>query len=283
MARSVKVGLDYFELDCHPGEKLRLIEAEFGLKGFAVVVKLHQKIYGELGYYCEWNDESSLLFALENGASSRDDKNLIEEIISACIRRDIFSENLFNRFKILTSARIQENYIYAVSRREKVELKKEYLLINVPENIKNVVINPYSVNRKANSVNRNKHSREEKSRVEKSRVENSNKRAREARPDLDSLIRSHSFPPELETAVREWITYKSEKRQAYQPTGLKAFLSRIAKNAEEYGAAEVAEVICYSMSENYQGVIFDRLKKKKEPTGLADGWPIINGTDWSKV
>ena len=48
MARPVKEGLDYFELDCHMEEKVRLIQAEFGLKGFAIVVKLYQKIYGGL-------------------------------------------------------------------------------------------------------------------------------------------------------------------------------------------------------------------------------------------
>ena len=52
--RQNKVGLDYFELDCQMEEKVRLIQAEYGLKGFAVFVKLLQKIYGERGYYCEW-------------------------------------------------------------------------------------------------------------------------------------------------------------------------------------------------------------------------------------
>lgn len=30
--RPTKAGLDYFELDCHMEEKVRLIQAEFGLK-----------------------------------------------------------------------------------------------------------------------------------------------------------------------------------------------------------------------------------------------------------
>ena len=47
--RPTKAGLDYFELDCHMEEKVRLIQAEFGLKGFAVLVKLYQKIYGGFG------------------------------------------------------------------------------------------------------------------------------------------------------------------------------------------------------------------------------------------
>ena len=164
MARPVKEGLDYFELDCHMEEKVRLIQAEFGLKGFAIVVKLYQKIYGGFGYYCEWNEDSLLLFMSENGVSSRDEKNLISEIMAACIRRNIFSEKLFNEFGILTSYGVQKRYLNAVSRREKVELIKEYLLISVGKNQDNVCINSINVNRNSVNVCSNSQSREEKSR-----------------------------------------------------------------------------------------------------------------------
>ena len=170
--RGNKVGLDYFELDCHMEEKVRLIQAEFGLKGFAVIVKLYQKIYSEFGYYCEWNDDSLLLFMSENGVPS-DSKNLIKEIISACIRRDIFSEKLYKKYGILTSSGVQKRYLKATAKREAIELKKEYLLISVPVNIKNVVINSISGAINSISGDRNKQSRVEKSRVEKSRVEKS--------------------------------------------------------------------------------------------------------------
>lgn len=121
--RPTKAGLDYFELDCHMEEKVRLIQAEFGLKGFAVLVKLYQKIYGGFGYYCEWTTDSLLLFMSENGLPS-DNKNLIADIVSACIRRNIFSEQLFNEFNILTSEGVQKRYLNATSKREKIELKR---------------------------------------------------------------------------------------------------------------------------------------------------------------
>ncbi len=163
-----KVGLDYFELDCQLEEKVRLIQAEFGLKGFAVVVKLYQKIYGEFGYYCEWNDDSLLLFMSENGLSS-DNKNLINEIVLACIRRNIFSERLFKEFGILTSHGVQTRYLNATVRRGRVELKKEYLLISVGKNQGNVVINSINVDRNSINVCKNPQSR-----VEKSKEENKN-------------------------------------------------------------------------------------------------------------
>lgn len=183
MARPQKAGLDYFELDCHMDEKIELIEAEFGLKGFAVIVKLYQSIYSGFGYYCEWTPEISVLWAYRLGCTRSVDcrnvgsvceecalpgfpNNLINEIVAASIRRNIFSGELFNKYRILTSSGIQKRYLNAVSRRERVELKKEYLLISVGKNHQNVVIN--SVNADRNPINEhgNTQSKEEKSREE---------------------------------------------------------------------------------------------------------------------
>ena len=161
--RQNKVGLDYFELDCHMDEKVRLIQAEYGLKGFAVFVKLLQEIYGGNGYYCEWTQDRELLFASENGLSNGS-LQLLKDIVSACVRRNIFSERLFKEYGILTSSGVQKQYLKATVKREVVDLKKEYLLISVPENRGNVVINDISVGINAISDRRNTQSREEKSR-----------------------------------------------------------------------------------------------------------------------
>lgn len=162
--RQWKVGLDYFELDCHMDEKVKLIQAEYGLKGFAVVVKLFQIIYGQEGYYCEWNNDMLLLFIAENGLTG-DSKNLISEIVAACIRRNIFSERLYKKYGILTSEGVQKRYLNAVSRREVVNLKKEYLLLNDGIDHKNVNIISISERRNANYVDINEQRKEKKSKV----------------------------------------------------------------------------------------------------------------------
>ena len=181
--RQRKVGLDYFELDCHMDEKVELIEAEFGLKGFAVVVKLYQSIYAGLGYYCEWTPEISVLWAYRLGCSHNVGSgsvgsvcggcalpgfpnNFINEVIAASIRRNIFSAELFDRYHILTSSGIQKRYLNAVSKREEVKLIKEYLLISVGEKRKNVVINSISDGRNAEKGAGNTQSKEEKSKEE---------------------------------------------------------------------------------------------------------------------
>lgn len=162
--RQNKVGLDYFELDCHMDEKVRLVQAEYGLKGFAVFVKLLQEIYGGYGYYCEWTQDRELLFASENGLNGGS-QQLLGDIVEACIRRNIFSERLFKEYGILTSCGVQKQYLKATVKREVVELKKEYLLISVPVNRKNVVINSISSGINDISDTGNAQSRVEKSKV----------------------------------------------------------------------------------------------------------------------
>lgn len=112
--------LTFFPLDCQLDEKFELVEAEFGLKGFAVVVKLLQRIYGGEGYYCNWTDEVALLFSRDTGLS----EGAVSEIVRASVRRGIFSEQLFNAYNVLTSKGIQKRYIYGHARKQKVEIKK---------------------------------------------------------------------------------------------------------------------------------------------------------------
>ena len=160
MARPNKEGLDYFELDCHVDDKVRLIQAEYGLKGIAVVVLLLQQIYGERGYYMTWDVERSLLFASEIG-SAGGDHNLILEIVSACIKRGIFSQELYQKYGILTSSGIQKRYFNATTRREIVRVRKEYLLVSVPKNVVYVDNNSINVDNNSINVDNNAQRREE--------------------------------------------------------------------------------------------------------------------------
>lgn len=78
---------------------------------------------------------------------------------------------------------------------------------------------------------------------------------------------------ELVRAVQEWVDYKIEKRQAYKETGFKSLLTQIVSGASTYGDWAMIEVIRESMSSNYQGIMFDRLKTKtrSRPRQQAQG------------
>ena len=160
-------GINYFPLNVHLDDKFELIEAEFGLKGFAIVVKLFQKIYGQQGYYCEWTEDVALLFGKNVGLGG----DAVSEIVRAAIKRGIFESELYDKYQILTSRGIQERYFEAVSRRKEVEVRKEYLLIKVDQIYKNVRILNENVNISSKNVNISEQKKVEESKVKEKKVE----------------------------------------------------------------------------------------------------------------
>ena len=111
MARPTKLGLDYFPHDTHTDEDtaLQLLEAEFGLDGYAVYFKLLESIYAQ-GYAKPWGEDECLLFAKKMGAVN---VPKLSEIIKGCIRRSLFDEGVYNLFQILTSKSIQLRWLEA--------------------------------------------------------------------------------------------------------------------------------------------------------------------------
>ena len=167
MARPLKDGVDYFPLDTVLDTKFELIEAEYGLTGFAVVVKLLQKIYREHGYYCEWTDEVALLFSKQVNEGC----NVVSEIVSASVRRGIFDKDLFDKYHILTSNGIQKRYFEAVSRRTQINIIDEYLLVSdtqIGENVNKTQVIAY---KNPENVCNNPQSKGKKSKVNKIKEE----------------------------------------------------------------------------------------------------------------
>lgn len=161
-----KVGIDSFLLDCRADDDLAELEAEFGIKAFAIIVRLWQKIHSEQGYYCEWVERSALLF-LSNwfGGNSGVDINLIREVVNKAIKIGIFDEKTFKEHAVLTSAQIQERYLYAAKRRKEIFLIKEYLLVSVGNFKGNVNIISKNVYRNEKNVYRNATSKVKESKV----------------------------------------------------------------------------------------------------------------------
>lgn len=161
----MKDGISYFPLDCELDSKFELIEAEFGLQGFAVVVKLLQRIYGGEGYYCEWTNEVALLFAKRNSTGG----SVVSEIVSASIKRGIFDKDMFERYGILTSKGIQLRYLKAVDRRKQVKIKKQYLLVECALLPKNACIIEENVNIIQENADISQQRKEEERKVKKSK------------------------------------------------------------------------------------------------------------------
>jgi len=175
LARPQKTGLEYFPLDVDidQDDKIQLIEARFGITGFAIVIKLFMKIYKE-GYYYKWTEKEQLLFSKRINV----DINLVNDVINECIKWGLFDSTLYEKYKILTSKGIQRRYLEATCRRKQVELIKEYYLIDSSKysNVVFVSINSVNVNNNPHSdkVNddNNPQSKVKESKVKESKVKN---------------------------------------------------------------------------------------------------------------
>lgn len=107
MARPIKLGLDYFPHDTHSNDDtaLALIEAEFGIAGYAVYFKLLEFIYSQ-GYAALWGADERSLFYHKLGAVGVSERKA-SEIIKGLVRRSLFDKGVLNSFQILTSKSIQ--------------------------------------------------------------------------------------------------------------------------------------------------------------------------------
>lgn len=129
----MKQGVDYFPLDTVLDAKFELIEADYGIKGFGVIVKLLQKIYAEQGYYVELDKDVILVVAHRWGVNA----NLVSDIVARAISVGIFDRTMFKKHKILTSAGIQKRYLKMTSKRVFSNIRSEYSLLKVAQNPKN--------------------------------------------------------------------------------------------------------------------------------------------------
>lgn len=259
-----KEGIDSFLLNCHTNENISEIEALFGIKGFALIVRLWQKIYSEKGYYCEWLERSPLLF-LSNwfGGNSGVELNFITEVVEAALRIGIFDAGLYEKYSILTSKGIQKRYFDVVKRRTELTVISEYLLVSVDNFKGNVNRNSISVSKNGKNVCRNVTSKVKESKVKESKGKSIEcVRTPTPKSTMRDLIDQTDFSEELKKTVKEWASYKTEKRQAYKETGFRKLLTEIGNKATQYGDKTVIDIINLSMSNNWQGIIWDRITEK---------------------
>ena len=123
-------GIDYypFNVDFFDDDKVAFIEAEFGVKGSVIAIRLLCKIYRE-GYYYQWGKDECLLFSRKSGADFA--PSMVQEVVNGLVRRSFFDKGVYDQFGILTSRGIQARYFDAVKRRQKVEVRREFLLVDV--------------------------------------------------------------------------------------------------------------------------------------------------------
>lgn len=72
----------------------------------------------------------------------------------------------------------------------------------------------------------------------------------------------------LAESVHDWLLYKQERKEGYQATGLKSLLTQIENKVKKYGESAVIGVITLSMSNNWKGILWEKIEDK--PNGAND-------------
>lgn len=76
------------------------------------------------------------------------------------------------------------------------------------------------------------------------------------------MVIDRGFSQPVQTAVLDWIKYKTEKRQGYKETGLKSLLSVVQRQIDLYGEGPVIRCIEDSMASGWQGIAWGKLEGK---------------------
>jgi DnaD/phage-associated family protein len=143
MGRPLKQGLDYFsvDVDFFQSAKVRRIIKACGAKSVSVLICLLANVYRKDGYFMKWDGDMGCLIAEETGldiGTSRTEL-MVTDVLSKALSVGFFDAGIFNEYGVLTSEGIQERYFSAIERRKKIEIIKEYFLLDPSEVSKNAV------------------------------------------------------------------------------------------------------------------------------------------------
>ncbi|MEG0153016.1 MAG: DUF4373 domain-containing protein [Cellulosilyticaceae bacterium] len=236
MARPIKEGLEYFPLDCDidQDDKIALIEAQHGINGFGITIKLLMKIYKN-SYFYEWTEKEQLLFSKRVNV----DINEVNVVINDLVKWNFFDEGMYTNQQILTSRGIQKRYLEAVGRRQKVKIPTNHILldaetINVYKNLVIVDINYHS---KVVNADIGTQSKVKESKVKESKVNNND-------DVIVSCFESNIFTAFEKCGFGTISSYIKEQLEALE----KEFTFEWCKEAMEISATNGARNLKYVQS-----------------------------------
>lgn len=134
MARPEKLGHDYFPFFTSREDrtKLNIIQASKGNDGFVVILMTECLIRGNRsnGYYIKCDLDMSARLHNECGGIKIEK---IQDILEFAIENEYFDKKLYQKYKILTNRQIQEDHLLSSQRRSNFSIKKEYMILKLPE------------------------------------------------------------------------------------------------------------------------------------------------------
>ena len=236
MGRNKKIGLDYFPFDIDFFQDLRirkLIKYQGG-KAVTVYALLLCNIYKQ-GYYMRWDEELPFFVSEQTGF----EEAYIREVIKCCLVIGLFSKELYDSEKILTSKGIQERYqkICDLCRRNNEIC--EYNIISSED------ISFSSEEKPVSSA------KSTQSKVKKSRVKKSKENDKEISPEGDTKKDELSLNPHPQIEHVDFV-----RLQEYFNTTFNGKLSMVVNMTEARRKAVKARIAQYDKE-----TVFTVLKK----------------------
>lgn len=236
MGRNKKIGLDYFPFDIDFFQDLRirkLIKYQGG-KAVTVYALLLCNIYKQ-GYYMRWDEE--LPFFVSEQTSF--EEAYIREVIKCCLVIGLFSKELYDSEKILTSKGIQERYQKICDLCRRNNEIYEYNIISSED------ISFSSEEKPVSSA------KSTQSKVKKSRVKKSKENDKEISPEGDTKKDELSLNPHPQIEHVDFV-----RLQEYFNTTFNGKLSMVVNMTEARRKAVKARIAQYDKE-----TVFTVLKK----------------------
>lgn len=129
MGRKCKTGLTYFSHDTNMSEdhKTELLISKYGVVGYGTYNMILERGYKEHGYYFMADEDSLVLLS----AKLKLEVPIIQDIIEYSIKKNLFNEEMYQKYGILTCRRMQENYIRGSETRKFIEVDSRHLLVDI--------------------------------------------------------------------------------------------------------------------------------------------------------
>jgi hypothetical protein len=131
MGRNAKKGLEYYPMDVDivSDIKIRKLIKYHGGQALTVYTLLLCHIY-KSGYFIHWDEDIPFVLSEQTGF----DEEYIEKVVGYSITAGLFSEQLYNHDKVLTSKAIQERYSFICKQANRKSQIKEFSLISSDKN-----------------------------------------------------------------------------------------------------------------------------------------------------
>lgn len=226
--RPTKQGIDYFPMDVgfFTDVKIRKISRACGSQSTSILICLLCNIYKDEGYYILWDEDLPFVIADTVGVS----EGAVKEVLIKSLQVGFFDQELYEKYKILTSSGIQKRFLLATYQRKETTIIPEYL-INCANNSINCTNN--SINHSDNEQSKSKVKVNRKKRKEK---ENNKETSPNGEEKKDELSLSHSQKIDWVGLMNWYNSLFRDKLPAIKSmteTRKKAVKARIAQYGKE--------------------------------------------------